>query len=510
MLRLILLLLIVTGLTLFTLQNVTPIALVILGSQTPALPLSVWILGAIAAGAATTVLLAVLTRLGSTPTARFARSPSRLRDTEQPLWDTPPRNPSRTSSPRNGRDDFPNQNRDPDWSASDRPPVSGSSKRNSPNRRTQLQDDWDAPRRDMDSWEGWADPGVDPGSGGDRFSGDRFSEDEIWPGAEDDEPPSRFSTARNPQYSRSSPWNARSRDDATEAPGSYGTGYDGDSSSEERHTDESERSWEDYAASYDSDDWSSRNERTRDNRETDYQMPEDEQWNRRTHGNVDSSYGNDYDADYEQARQASPYEGYDTDYDADYDADYDVGKEYEASAYTEYSSYGSGEPEQTVPAGYQPVYYPEDDEDQEDWENWDGYEDLQPEDVIEDTSSDYVDASYVDIGEEPPDSEPESDPGSTNRSNATDVSIPESSSSQRTTFEVSQEPTASYRSGSLYSFSYRNEQDPETATSSSSSDQEASNQRVLTTPYHPDPDTPSAKKPEEDEDWGFEEADESR
>ncbi|NJO77382.1 MAG: hypothetical protein HC827_01920 [Cyanobacteria bacterium RM1_2_2] len=57
MVRVVLLLLIVGGLVAFAIQNLTPIALVVLGTRTLALPLAVWVLGALAAGALTTLLL---------------------------------------------------------------------------------------------------------------------------------------------------------------------------------------------------------------------------------------------------------------------------------------------------------------------------------------------------------------------------------------------------------------------------------------------------------------------
>lgn len=59
--RVAILLAIVGTLGVFLVQNLTPaVALVFLGIQTPALPLSWWVLGAIAAGAATTLIIRVL------------------------------------------------------------------------------------------------------------------------------------------------------------------------------------------------------------------------------------------------------------------------------------------------------------------------------------------------------------------------------------------------------------------------------------------------------------------
>jgi uncharacterized integral membrane protein len=62
-LRLLLLLGIAAGLTLFALYNWSPLALTFLGLQTPALPLGLWILGAIAAGVLTSLLIRTLLSL---------------------------------------------------------------------------------------------------------------------------------------------------------------------------------------------------------------------------------------------------------------------------------------------------------------------------------------------------------------------------------------------------------------------------------------------------------------
>lgn len=64
------------GLGIFTVQNLTPaFALVFLGFQTPVLPLSVWLLGAIAAGACTSFLMWVLFGLASLSGGASPRSP---------------------------------------------------------------------------------------------------------------------------------------------------------------------------------------------------------------------------------------------------------------------------------------------------------------------------------------------------------------------------------------------------------------------------------------------------
>src|SRR6476646_8145169 len=72
--RLLLLLLILVGLAAFTLQNwAFQLPLVFLGKQTLVLPLSVWVLGAIAAGALTTLLFTGLLQLSNTLAIRKVR-----------------------------------------------------------------------------------------------------------------------------------------------------------------------------------------------------------------------------------------------------------------------------------------------------------------------------------------------------------------------------------------------------------------------------------------------------
>jgi len=76
--RLITVFALVAGLGLFTVQNLTPaLALVFLGFQTPTLPLSVWGLGAIAAGASTSLIMRLLFGLASlsSGSATTPRSP---------------------------------------------------------------------------------------------------------------------------------------------------------------------------------------------------------------------------------------------------------------------------------------------------------------------------------------------------------------------------------------------------------------------------------------------------
>lgn len=91
--RLMLLLAIAGAMTLFTLQNLTPVLpLVFLGSPTPALPLSWWMLGAIAAGAFTTIAITFLVGLSNFLTGQVVRSQvrsSRRNTVSEPFSKTP-------------------------------------------------------------------------------------------------------------------------------------------------------------------------------------------------------------------------------------------------------------------------------------------------------------------------------------------------------------------------------------------------------------------------------------
>ncbi len=72
--RLILLLAIAGALVIFTWSNLQPIALTFLGMQTPAFPLALWVLGAIAAGILTNVAINILVGLSNYATGRALRS----------------------------------------------------------------------------------------------------------------------------------------------------------------------------------------------------------------------------------------------------------------------------------------------------------------------------------------------------------------------------------------------------------------------------------------------------
>lgn len=77
MVKLISLLVVLVGLAILVLQNAAPIAIVFLGSPTPALPLGLWVLGALIAGALTTLLIAGLLNLAYPAAKRPGRSAAR-------------------------------------------------------------------------------------------------------------------------------------------------------------------------------------------------------------------------------------------------------------------------------------------------------------------------------------------------------------------------------------------------------------------------------------------------
>lgn len=84
--RLLLLLAIAGTMTLFTVQNLSPVLpLVFLGSPTLALPLSWWILGAIAAGALTTIAVTFLVGLSNFLTGQAIRSQVRSSSRRNPV-----------------------------------------------------------------------------------------------------------------------------------------------------------------------------------------------------------------------------------------------------------------------------------------------------------------------------------------------------------------------------------------------------------------------------------------
>lgn len=131
MVKLVALVLILLGLVVFVLQNMAPLlSLTLLGFQTPALPLALWMVGAIAAGALTTLLTKTLIgmrprRSSVKPKARRPRVGDRPTPPDAP-WTPPP------------------------WTGRSAEPP-----KDAPRTATKVNlDDWSAPV--VDDWDDWA------------------------------------------------------------------------------------------------------------------------------------------------------------------------------------------------------------------------------------------------------------------------------------------------------------------------------------------------------------------
>lgn len=134
MARLILLLLIAGAIVVFTLQNLSPIGLVFLGMRIQALPLAVWVVGALVAGGFTTLLLSGF----------FSLSKASVRRSAQRLATEKPRSPWSEATPQTGSASARTARTQ---KASDfRPAGTG-------NRRP--ADDWESNR--SDDWDDWED-----------------------------------------------------------------------------------------------------------------------------------------------------------------------------------------------------------------------------------------------------------------------------------------------------------------------------------------------------------------
>lgn len=144
--RLILLLAIAGGLTLFAWSNGSTLALTFLGMQTPTLPLSLWVLGAIAAGIITHVLIASLFRLSNALAVAEARS--QIRQNERRREAAADR-ASRDSAKRPFSSDDPDEDWEGSESRGDRPVVD-----RQPEVKTKIQDPIDDWESDVeDDWD---------------------------------------------------------------------------------------------------------------------------------------------------------------------------------------------------------------------------------------------------------------------------------------------------------------------------------------------------------------------
>lgn len=179
MVRVALLLIVAGGAVIFALQNLSPIALVVLGLKTQALPLSVWVLGAVAAGALTTLVLNgfssisksfAVRRSSQRPTDSSAKSP-------KSPWSGMGMKSGENSSSRTARA----QN------------TAGFRAAQSESRRN--AEDWDTPRsNDWDDWGESASPRRSPTPSSTPI---RDTNDDDW--AKWDDEPSGRETRRAPQ-----------------------------------------------------------------------------------------------------------------------------------------------------------------------------------------------------------------------------------------------------------------------------------------------------------------------
>ena len=177
MIRLIVFLAVVAAITLFALQNLGTVPLVVLGMQLQALPLTVWVLGAIAAGAVTTLVLSGLHSGSSRRRARRpqprrvyspepspASSPASSPRSEWTVIDPPPRSgerevvdagtgrsPQPSSEQTFGRTSGQSSGRSSEQSSGQSFGRSRSSAASE--RRTRSSDDWENLGRNLDSWE---------------------------------------------------------------------------------------------------------------------------------------------------------------------------------------------------------------------------------------------------------------------------------------------------------------------------------------------------------------------
>lgn len=156
--RLILLVAVLGGLTLLLVQNWSPVLpLVFLGMRTQPLPLAMWILFSTAAGASTSVLITVLFKLSNyfgrqrqTPFRSRASSPRaanrRVEQTNPPYTPPPPASKTKDADREEFDDWETNSNADDDWNFDEKPKQAAN-----PNLKTE-------PFRDSQTYERQQEP----------------------------------------------------------------------------------------------------------------------------------------------------------------------------------------------------------------------------------------------------------------------------------------------------------------------------------------------------------------
>jgi uncharacterized integral membrane protein len=152
--RLSILLLILVGVTLFALQNWSPVLpLVILGIQTQALPLAIWMVGAIAVGAITTLIISALFKLSS-----FTASPHRSKRKRASRVASDPRTPWSDQQNTSQQNTFQqnNDSMDVPFTVTDSVPdyvYAASNVANTASNRT--DDDWERSSTRSEEWDNW-------------------------------------------------------------------------------------------------------------------------------------------------------------------------------------------------------------------------------------------------------------------------------------------------------------------------------------------------------------------
>jgi hypothetical protein len=190
--RLLLPLLILAGLALFALQNWSlALPLVIAGFRTQALPLAIWMLVAIGAGAATTVAVSSLfslTRISAVRRSNKGRQPA---NAYAPAADKKESRPGASS-----------------WANRVQPGAGAATQSARTGTQTRIQDDWEN-RKIREEWDDWDEdvPQRSPGRGADVNIRDRQDEDwDNWEGYPDgpQRPRTQFEANQSPTAQRQS------------------------------------------------------------------------------------------------------------------------------------------------------------------------------------------------------------------------------------------------------------------------------------------------------------------
>lgn len=183
MVRVILLLVIAAGVIIFAFQNLSPIGLVVLGIKTQPLPLSVWVIGALTAGALTTLVLSGFSSISKS----FAVRRSTQRPTESSA--KPPKSPWSGMGMKSG--DATRTARAQNTAGFR---AARSDQRTAESRRN--DEDWDTPS--SNDWDDWEEPASPRRSSTSAQTPMRDTQNDDWTKWDDNEPSIR-DTRRSPQ-----------------------------------------------------------------------------------------------------------------------------------------------------------------------------------------------------------------------------------------------------------------------------------------------------------------------